>query len=53
MHIKINSWIGSCALSGKMLLLRIIEENKTDDILSKVRLSKGLLCPIGLGKRFV
>ncbi len=32
---------GSGALSGKMLLLSIVENDKTDDYLGKVRLSKG------------
>ena len=31
----------SCALFGKMLLLRIVENNKIDDYLGQVRLSKG------------
>ncbi len=38
---------GSGFLPGKMLLLRIIENDK---ILGKVRLSKGKLCPAGLEK---
>ena len=32
---------GSGALSGKMLLVRIVEINKIDDYLGQVRLSKG------------
>ncbi len=31
----------SCALSGKMLLVRIVENDKIDDYLGQVRLSKG------------
>ncbi len=34
---------GSGALSGKMILVRIVENNKIDDYL-------GQLCPAGLGK---
>ncbi len=41
---------GSGALSDKMLLVRIVEYNKISDYLGQVRLSKGLLCPPGLGK---
>ena len=33
--------IGSGALSGKMLLVRIVENIKIDDYLGQVRLSKG------------
>ena len=47
-NIKIRN-IGSGALSGKMLLLRIIENNKLMIILGQVRLSEGWLCPAGLG----
>ncbi len=32
---------GSGALSGKMLLVRIVEKNKIDECLGKVMLSKG------------
>ncbi len=32
---------GSGALSGKMLLVRIVENNKIDDYSGQVRLSKG------------
>ena len=39
--------IGSGALPGKMLLVRIIENNKML-ILGQVRLGKGYLCPAGL-----
>ena len=42
--------IGSDALSGKMLLVRSIENNKLMLTLGQVRLSKGKLCPAGLGK---
>ena len=31
---------GSGALSGKLLLVRIVEKNKIDDYLGQVRLSK-------------
>ena len=41
---------GSSALSGKMSLVWIVENNKNDDYLGQVRLSKGKLCPAGLGK---
>ena len=41
---------GSGALSGKMLLVRIVENNKIDDNLGQVRLSNGQLCPAGIGK---
>jgi len=34
-------FLGSGALSGKMLLERIVENDKIDDILGQVRLSKG------------
>ena len=40
----------SGALPGKMLLVRSIENNKLMLILGQVRLSKGKLCPAGLGK---
>ena len=33
--------LGSSALYAKMLLLRIVENNKIDDYLDQVRLSKG------------
>ncbi len=33
--------IGSGAHSGKMLLVKIVENNKIDDFLGLVRLSKG------------
>jgi len=39
--IKYSRIFGSGALSGKMLLERIVENNKIDDILGQVRLSKG------------
>ncbi len=42
--------IGSGALSIKMLLVRIVENYIIYDYLGQVRLSKGQLCPIGLGK---
>ena len=32
--------VGSGALSGKMLLVRIVEDDKIDDYLGQVRLSK-------------
>ena len=38
------------ALSGKMLLVRIVENNKLMLVLAQVRLSKGKLCFSGLGK---
>ncbi len=37
--------MGSGALSGKMLLVRIVRNNKIDDFLGQVRLSKGQLFP--------
>ncbi len=42
--------LGSGALSGKMLLVRIVENNKIYALLRAGRLSKGSLCPVGLGK---
>ena len=42
--------LGTGALSGKMLLVRNVENDKIDDHLGQVRLSKGKLCPAGLGK---
>ena len=33
--------IGSGVISGKMLLVRIVESNKIDDYIGQVRLSKG------------
>ncbi len=37
-----NKWkVSSCALRGKMLLVRIIENKKNDAYLSQVWLSKG------------
>ncbi len=42
--------IGSDALSGKMLLKRIVEMIKLRLILGQNRLSKYELCPAGLGK---
>ncbi len=39
--------LGSGALSGKKLLVRTGESNK---ILGQFRLSKGQLCPAGIGK---
>ncbi len=44
------TFIGSGALSGKMLLVSIVENHKIDDYLDQVRLSKGQLFPAGLGK---
>ena len=41
---------GSGALSGKMLLLRIFENNKIDAYFRVGWLSKGWLCPVWLGK---
>ncbi len=38
-----------CFRSGKMLLVRIIENNKIDAYLGKVKLNKDKLCPAGLG----
>ncbi len=43
-------FFGSNALSGKMLIVRINENDKIKLILRQVRLSKGLLCPAGLVK---
>ena len=40
--------LGSGALNGEMLLVRIIENNKIMLILGQVRLSKGKLCPAGI-----
>ncbi len=34
-------YFGSGALSGKMLLVSIVENNKIDDYIGQVRLSKG------------
>ncbi len=42
--------MGSGALPGKMLLLRIVENNKIDAYLREVRLCKGYLWPAVLGK---
>ena len=42
--------IGSGALSDKMLLVRIVENNEIYGYLSQVRKSKGYFCPAGLGK---
>ena len=42
---KKNQTFGSGALSGKMVLIRIVEKNKID--LGQLRLSKGYLCPAG------
>ncbi len=41
---------GSGALPGKLLLVRIIENHNLDAYLGQIRLSKGQLCPAGLGK---
>ncbi len=41
---------GSGELSGKMLLVRIVKNNKINDYLGQVRLSKGWLCHAGLGR---
>ncbi len=41
---------GSGALSGKRLLVRIIENNKLILISGKIRLIKGYLCTAWLGK---
>ncbi len=38
---------GSGALSGKMLLARIVENNKIDDDIGQVRLSKFSFAPQG------
>ena len=38
-------------LSGKMLLVRIVKKIRLMLVLGQVRLSKGYLCPAGLGKR--
>ncbi len=42
--------LGSGALSGKMLLVRIVKNKKIDDYLGQVRLSKVQLCPARLEK---
>ena len=42
--------MGSCGLPGKMLLIMIIEINKIDAFSGQVRLRKGQLCPVWLGK---
>ena len=44
-----NMIFGSGAVSGKMLLVRIIENKKIMLSLGQVRLIKGKLCPTGLG----
>ncbi len=49
--LSIPIFFGSGALSSKMLLVRIIENNKIDAYLGQVRLSKGYLSPAGSGKR--
>ena len=36
-----NNIVGSGTLSGNMLLVRIVENNKIDDYLGQVRLIKG------------
>ena len=36
-----NNNVGSGTLSGNMLLVRIVENNKIDDYLGQVRLIKG------------
>ncbi len=38
--MKAITFCGSGALSGRMLLVRIVENNKIDDYLGQVRLSK-------------
>ncbi len=40
---------GTGALPGKMLFVKIIENDKTNTHLGQVRLSKGYLCPAGIG----
>ena len=50
MHEKKRTKLGSGALSGKMLLVSIVENNKINDYLGQVRLSKGKLRTTGLGK---
>ncbi len=42
--------VGSGVLSDKMLLVRIVENNKIDDYLGQVKLGKSWLHPVGLGK---
>ncbi len=42
--------MGSGALSGKMLLVSIVENNKIDAYLGLVWLSKGWLCPARVRK---
>ncbi len=34
-----------------MLLVGIVENNEIGDYLGQFRLSKGFLCPVGLGRR--
>ena len=44
---------GSGAISGKMLLVMMVDNNKIDAytyILGQVRLNKGYLCPVGVRK---
>ena len=36
--------------SGKILLVRIVENDRVDAFLGQVRLSKYDICPAGLGK---
>ncbi len=50
MKIRYYIKFGSGAPSGKMLLVRIVENNNIEDYLGKVRLSKGKLSLAGLGK---
>ncbi len=45
----LHSW----ALSGKMLLVRIVENNEIDDYLGQVRLSKAKFCSAGLGNGLI
>ena len=45
-----NKHIGSDALSGKMLLAKIFETNKTVPFFGKVRFTKGYICPARLVK---
>ncbi len=47
MFSGIITYLGSGALSGKMLLVRIVENNEIDGYLGQVRLSKCELCPQG------
>ena len=42
--------MGSGALSGKMLLVRIVENNKIDAYFREGQVKYTQLCPVGFGK---